>query len=64
MALLEIFSKKKWRHLLSNPDVLGVGPISDNNFQPIDSFVSLAMLGDEIVVRLTSLTHGWNHVTC
>ena len=29
---------------------MGLGLPSDNNFQPITSFVSIAMLGNEIVV--------------
>ena len=31
-------------------DILGLGLPNDNNFQPITSFVSLALLGKEIVV--------------
>ena len=30
--------------------LLGAGPLSDNNFQPIASFVLIAMLGNEMVV--------------
>ena len=36
---------------------------SDNNFQPSTSFVSLAILGNEIVVGLTFLCYGGNHMT-
>ena len=53
--LFILFSKKAWRHLSSNTDVLGLGLPSDNNFQPIASFVSLEMLGNEIVVGVTLL---------
>ena len=38
------FLKKAWRHFPSNRDILGLGLPSDNNFQPITSFVSLALL--------------------
>ena len=41
------FSKKAWRHspgFPGNRDILGLGLPSDNNFQPITSFVSLALL--------------------
>ena len=49
----------------SNTDVLGLGLPSDNNFQPITSFVSLALLGnEEIVVGVTLLGYGGKHVTC
>ena len=37
------FSKKAWRHFPSNRDVVGLGLPSDNNFQPITSFVSLVL---------------------
>ena len=39
-----IFSKKAWCHFPSNRDILGLGLPRDNNFQPITSFVSLAIL--------------------
>ena len=59
-----LFSKKAWRHLPSNTDVLGLGLLSDNNFQPITSFDSLALLGNEIVVSVSLLGYGGKHVTC
>ena len=37
----------------NNADVLGLGLPKDNNFQSITSFVSLALLGNEIVVSVT-----------
>ena len=49
---------------LVTPDVVGAGPPSDNKFQPIASFVSIAMLGNENVVGLTFLSYGRKHVTC
>ena len=49
---------------LVTPDVVGLGLPSDNNFQPITSFVSIAMLGNEIVVGVTFLGYGGKHVTC
>ena len=58
------FSKKAWRHLPNNADVFGLGLPSDNNFQPITSFVSLELLGNEIVVGVTLLGYGRKHVTC
>ena len=45
-------------------DVLGLGLPSDNNFQPISSFVSLALLSNEIVVGVTLLGYGGKYVTC
>ena len=57
------FSKKAWRHLPSNTDVLGLGLPIDNSFQPIISVVSLALLGNEIVVGVTLLGYGGKHVT-
>ena len=45
-------------------DVLGLGLLSDNNFQPIICFVSLELLGNEIVVGVTLLGYGAKHVTC
>ena len=52
-------------HLPSNADVLGLGlPVpSDNNFQPSTSFVSLALLGNKIVVGVTLLGYGRKHMT-
>ena len=44
-------------------DVVGVGLPSDNNFQPITSFVSIAMLGNVIVVDVTFLGYGGKCVT-
>ena len=58
------FSLKAWCHLPSNMDVLGLGLPSDNNFQPITSLVSLAMLGNKIVVSVTLLGYGGKHATC
>ena len=56
-----------WRKLdvtcFVTPDVVGAGLLSDN-FQPISSFVSIAMLGNKIVVGLTFFSYGWKHVTC
>ena len=50
---------------LVTPDVVGVVLHSDNNnFQPITRFVSLAMLGNEIVVSVTFLRYGGKHATC
>ena len=43
---------------------MGLGLPSDNNFQPIASFVSSAMLGNEKVVGVTFLGYGEKHVTC
>ena len=43
---------------------LGLGLPSDNNFQPITSFVSLALLGNKIVVGVTLLGYGGKPVTC
>ena len=37
-------------------DVVGIGLLSDDNFQP--SFFSIAMLGNEILVNLTFLSYG------
>ena len=50
--------------LIVTPDVVGAGPLSDDNFQPIASFVSIAMLGNQIVVGLTFLSYGGKHMTC
>ena len=44
-------------------DVVGVGLRSDNKFQPITSLVSIAMLGNEIVVGVTFLRYGGKHMT-
>ena len=53
-------SKKAWRHFHS-----GVNNFpSDNNFQPITRFVSLEMLGNEIVVGVTLHEYGGKPVTC
>ena len=43
-------------------DVVGLGQPSDN-FQPITRFVSIALLGNEIVVSVTLLGYDWKHVT-
>ena len=59
-----LFSKKALRHFPDNRDVLGLGLHSDDNFQPISSFASLEMLGNEIVVDVTLLEYGRKHVTC
>ena len=56
-----LFSEKAWRNLPSNTDVLGFGLPSDNNFQPITSFASIALLGNEIVVGVTLLGYGGKH---
>ena len=48
----------------SKTDILGLGLPGDNNFQPTSSFVSLALLGSEIVVSVTLLGYGGKHVTC
>ena len=48
---------------LVTPDVVGLGLPSDN-FQPIASFVSIAMLGNEILVGVTFLRYGGKRVTC
>ena len=37
-------NSRRKRHFPSNRDILGLGLLSDNNFQPITSFVSLALL--------------------
>ena len=57
-------SKKAWRHLPGNTDVYGLDLLSDNNFQPITSFVSIDLLGNEIVVGVTLLGYSGKHVTC
>ena len=49
---------------LVTPDVVGLGLPSDNNFQPITSLVSIAILGNEIVVGVTFLRNDGKHVTC
>ena len=50
---------------LVTPDVVGAGQLGDNNFQPIASFVSIAVLGNEIVVGLTFLiSYRKKRVTC
>ena len=49
---------------LVTQDVVGLGLPSDNNFQPITSFVSIAMLGKEIVVGVTFLRYSGKHMTC
>ena len=47
------FSKKAWRHLPSDRDVLGLGPTSDNNFQPITNcLLSLARQRDSGRINL------------
>ena len=40
---------------------MGLGLPSDNNFQPITRFVSVAMLGNEIVVGVTLHGYGGKH---
>ena len=47
----------------NNADVFGLGLPSDNNFQPITSFVSLALLGNKIMVGVTLLGYGRKQVT-
>ena len=42
---------------------MGLGVPSDGNFKPITSFVSLSLLGNEIVVGVTLLGYGRKHVT-
>ena len=59
-----LFSEGAWRHFPSNTNVLGLGLPSDNNFQPTTSFVSQALLGNEIVGGVTLLGYGGKHVTC
>ena len=46
------------------PDVVGLGLPSDNNFQPITRFVSIALLGNEIIVDVTLHGYGEKHGTC
>ena len=45
-------------------DVVGLGLPSDNNFQLITRFVSIALLGNKIVVSVTLHGYGGKHVTC
>ena len=49
---------------IATPDVVWLGLTSDNHFQPITRFVSIAMLGNEIVVGVTFHGYGGKHVTC
>ena len=62
MALMmnDVFSKKAWRHFPNNRDILGLG---DNNFQPITSFVSLALLWQRDSGRCILLGYGRKHMT-
>ena len=48
---------------LLTTDAVGLGLPSDNNFQPVTSFVSIAMLGNDIVVGVTFLGYGGKRVT-
>ena len=64
LAWLCYFRRKHDVTCLVTPDVVDVGLFSDNNFQPIASFVSIAMLGNEITVGSTFLGYSGNHVTC
>ena len=62
--LIPTFSKKAWCHFPNNRDILGLGLPSDNNFQPITSFVSLALLWQRDSGRCNLLGYGRKHVTC
>ena len=46
------------------PDVVGLGLPNDNNFQPITRFVSIALLGNEIIVSVILHGYGGKHETC
>ena len=64
LSSVRIFSKKAWRHFPRNRDILGLGLPSDNNFQPITSFVSLALLwqrdsGRSNLARIRPETRTW-----
>ena len=58
------FLKKAWRHFPNNRDILGLGLPNDNNFQPVTSFVSLALLWQRDSGRCNLLGYGRKHVTC
>ena len=67
MAYTYTYSRRKHDvTCLVTLDIVGVGLSSDNNFQPITSFVSnaTALLCNEILLGVTFLRYDGKHVTC